>query len=120
MRDAILSEVPAEEDELAVLRMSSWKVHEPAVEVLHLDSGLLELGHDEADLVRNRLDGVLCLLHVLGIESTTVPADLPPDRRQPLALSQESLARGDEALHERLDHREGIVRFLLAEEAHTC
>ena len=118
--DPVLAEVPAEEDEFPGLGVLGGEVHEATVEVLHLDTCLLELGDDETDLAGHVLDGTLSLLHMLGIEAATVPTDLAPDRREPLAVGKELLARRDEPTDQRSDHGEGRIRFPLAEEAHTC
>lgn len=120
MGHALLAEMPTEEDELTAFRMTRGKVDEAAVEVLHLNPRLLELGDDEADLVRDLLGSALGLLHVLRIETAAVPRHLAAHLREPLALDDELLARRHEPPYKRRDHGQGLVRFLLAEEAHTC
>ena len=120
MRDAVLAKVPAEQDEVTALGVPGREVDEAAIEILHLHTCLLELCDDEPDLARHGLDGVLCVLHVLGIEPAAVARHLASNGRQPLALDDELLARGHEAAHQRFDDDQRVVRFVLAEEAHTC
>ena len=120
MRHPVLPDMPAEEDEVAGFGMASRKVDEALVEVLHLHARLLELRDDAPDLVRHLLDGALSVLNVLGIEPAAVPRHLAAHTRQAPALDHELLPRGNQPPHEGRDHRKGLVRFLLAEEAHTC
>jgi hypothetical protein len=117
---AILAEVPAEQHDLAAFRVPGGEVDEPAVEVLDLHSRLLEIGDEEADLLRHLVYRRLSLLNLPRVEPASVPAHLVLDRREALPFLQETLARGDEPADERLDHGQSVIRFLLAEEAHTC
>lgn len=120
MGDAVLTEMPAKQHELPAFRVPGGEVHQTAVEVLHLDTGLLEVGDDELDLVRDCLDSVLCLLHVIRVEPAPVAHHLAADRRQPPARSGEPLPGGNQSPDERLDDGQGVICFLLAEEAHAC
>ena len=112
--------MPTEQHQIARFGVPGGEVDEAAVEILHLHAGRLELRDDEPDLVCDLLDVPVRLLYVPGIEASAVPRDLAPDLREPLSAGNESPARGDQPFYERRDDAEGIVRFLLAEEAHTC
>ena len=100
--------------------MVGGEVDEPAVEVLHLHAGGLEVGDQQRDLLRDLVDGILRLLDACGIETATVAGDLVPKLGEALSVGDETPARGDEPLDERRDDAEGFIRLLLAEEPHTC
>ena len=117
---AILPEVPAKQDEIAAFGMPRRKVDEPAVEVLHLHAGRLELGDEERDLARNLIDRTLGLLHARRIEPAAVACDLSLHLGEAPAAGHEAPACRYEPFDERRDHLQGVVRLLLAEELHTC
>jgi len=118
--DAIFAEMPAKQHELAAIGVPRGKVDEPAVEILHLDAGRLEVGDEQPDLVRDFVEGILSLLRAGRIETSPVPRHLAPNLRESPALGYEPPARRDEALDVGRDDPEGVVRLLLAEEPHTC
>lgn len=112
--------MPAKEDEIAAFRMVGRKIDEAAVEVFHLDTGRLELGDEQSDLVCDLLDRALGLLHASRVEATAVPRHLPPEPGEALPVRDEAPAGRDEPFDEGLDHSQSLVRLLLTEEPHTC
>ena len=65
--------MPAEQHEIAAFGVAGREVDEPAVGVSSPHAGRLELSNEKPDLVRNRLDGALDLLHASRIEPAAVP-----------------------------------------------
>lgn len=100
--------------------MAGGEVDEPAIEVLHLHAGRLELRNEEPDLSRNLLERPLRFLHAGRVEPAAVAGHLSLHPSETLAVGHEPSARRDEPLDERCDHIERLVRLLLAEEPHTC
>ena len=60
--DPILAEMPAKQHQIAAFGVAGGEVDEPAVEVLHLHAGSLEVGDQQPDLLRDLVDGILRLL----------------------------------------------------------
>ena len=118
--DPILAEMPAKQHQIAAFGVVGGEVDEPAVEVLHLHAGSLEIGDQQPDLLRDLVDGILRLLDACGIETATVAGDLVPKLGEALSVGDETPARSDEPLDERRDDAEGFIRLLFAEEPHTC
>jgi hypothetical protein len=116
----LLPEMPAEQHEIAALGVAGREVDEPAVEILHLHAGRLELGNEKPDLVRNLLDGALDLLHASRIEPAAVPGHLSLELGEALSVCDEAPAGGDKPFDERRNDAKRVVRLLLAEEPHTC
>ena len=116
----VLPEMPAEQHEIAAFGVTGREVDEPAVEVLHLHAGRLELGNEKPDLVRDFLDGALDLLRTNRIEPAAVPRHLSLEPGEALPVGDEAAARGDEPFDKRRNDAQRLVRLLLAEEPHTC
>ena len=116
----VLPEMPAEQHEIAAFGVTGREVDEPAVEVLHLHAGRLELGNEKPDLVRDLLDGALDLLRANRIEAAAVPRHLSLEPAEAFPVGDEAAARGDEPFDERRNDAQRLVRLLLAEELHTC
>ena len=116
----VLAEMPAEQHEIAAFGVSGREVDEPAVEVLHLYAGRLELGNEKPDLVRDLLDGALDLLRANRIEPAAVPGHLSFEPGEALPVGDKAASRGDEPFDERRNDAQGVVRLLLAEEPHAC
>ena len=116
----VLSKMPAEQHEITAFGVARREVDEPAVEVLHLHAGRLELGNEKPDLVRDLVDGALDLLRANRIEPAAVPRHLSLEPGEALPVGDEAAARGDEPFDERRNDAQRLVRLLLAEELHTC
>ena len=116
----IFAEVPAEQHELAALRVPGREIDEPPVEILHLHAGRLELGDQEPDLVPDLLGRTLGRLYAGGIEPASVSCHFSLHAGEAAALGHEAPTRRDEPLDEGGDPFERVVRLLLVEEPHTC
>ena len=116
----VLSKMPAEQHEVTAFGVARREVDEPAVEVLHLHAGRLELGNEKPDLVRDLLDGALDLLRTNRIEPAAVPCHLSLEPAEAFPVDDEAAARGDEPFDKRRNDAQRLVRLLLAEEPHTC
>ena len=112
--------MPAEQHEIAAFGVAGRKVDEPAVEILYLHAGRLELGNEKPDLVRHLLDGALDFLRASRIEPAAVPGHLSLELGEALPVGDEAAARGNEPFDEWRNDAERVVRLLLAEEPHTC
>ena len=103
--------------------LSGWRAGKstsPRSRSFHLHAGRLELSNEKPDLVRNRLDGALDLLHASRIRPAAVPGDLSLELSEAASVCDEASARSDEPFDERRNDAQRIVRLLLAEEPHTC
>lgn len=97
--------------------MDGGEVDQAAVEVFHLDAEGVELGDEvgEAPLgflprPHRALEGARIQVAVSGHSGL--------QRREALRPGESVPPRVDEALDERPDHRQGLVRLLLCEQAH--